>query len=87
MKLQRYELVGTYDDDVRPRSDGRWCESKDVDKLEALNTELLKALKLMTIICDNVHHSKNDRHGYEEPCPPVERIRAAIAKAEEEVKP
>lgn len=34
MKLQRYELAGTYDDDVRPRDDGRWCESTDVQKLE-----------------------------------------------------
>ena len=45
MKLQRYELAGTYDDDVRPRSDGRWCESADVQRLEESHAELLKALK------------------------------------------
>lgn len=47
MKLQRYELAGTYDDDVRLRADGRWCESADVERLEASHQRLLDALKLV----------------------------------------
>lgn len=46
MKLQRYELAGTYDDDVRLRADGRWCESEDVAKLEESHKEALEALEI-----------------------------------------
>ena len=45
MKLQRYELAGTFDDDVRPRSDGRWCESADVEKLESELERLIEENK------------------------------------------
>lgn len=52
-----------------------------IDRLEKLNAELLKALNLMQIDCQYLHHEKNDRHLLSEPCPVEERIRAAIAKA------
>ena len=53
-----------------------------VRRLHALNQELLEALTSVTLVCENVHHSKKDRHGFAEPCPVTERIRAAIAKAQ-----
>ena len=55
-----------------------------IDRLEKLNAELLKALQSVTLVCDNVHHAKKDRHGFAEPCPVTERIRVAIAKAGEQ---
>lgn len=51
MKLQRYELAGTYDDDVRPRSDGRWCESADVQRLEESHAKMVELLKEARHVC------------------------------------
>ena len=54
----------------------------EIRRLYALNQELLEGLTSVTLVCENVHHSKKDRHGFAEPCPVTERIRAAIAKAQ-----
>jgi hypothetical protein len=48
--------------------------NKRIKRLEA-------ALSLITINCEDVHHSKKHRHGWSEPCPVVELIsRAKEAK-------
>ena len=54
----------------------------ELRRLHALNQELLEAFTSVMLVCENVHHSKKDRHGFAEPCPVTERIRAAIAKAQ-----
>ena len=64
--------AGTYD----------CAAAAELRRLHALNQELLEALQSVTLVCENVHHSKKDRHGLAEPCPVTERIRAAIAKAQ-----
>lgn len=38
---------------------------------------LEEALSLITINCEDVHHSKKHRHGWSEPCPVVELISKA----------
>ena len=65
-------------DGLRKMSD---CAA-ELRRLHALNQELLEALTSVTLVCDNVHHGKKDRHGFAERCPVIERIRAAIAKAQ-----
>ena len=54
------------------------------DRLRALNQELLKALRYVTLDCENVHHEKKDRHSFAEPCPVIAKISAVIAKTEGE---
>lgn len=78
MKLQRYELAGTYDDDVRLRADGRWCESEDVEELEESHQRLLDALKE---IIEQTDGRNNSVMGQDRA---YSIARAAIAKAKGE---
>ena len=48
--LQRYEIDEHGCD--YPYSEGDWVRDEDVKKLEELNKEMLKALKIMTAIAD-----------------------------------
>ncbi len=61
--LQRYEMV-TFENwsrdnehldsytEHQPSDNGDWVRDEDVKKLEELNKEMLKALKIMTAIAD-----------------------------------
>jgi hypothetical protein len=53
----------------------------ELRRLHEVNVELVEALRLMNIECQNLHHSKKDQHGYDVACLVVERIKASIAKA------
>ena len=73
--------------------DDEWPEDWDANairaelrRLHALNQELLKALSLVQVDCQYLHHAKKDRHLLSEPCPVEARIRAAIANAQGETK-
>ena len=60
-------------------------------RAEAAEVELRRILKIAPggHSCDEFHHDKADRHLPDEPCPPMERWRAAIAAAireQEEVR-
>lgn len=57
-------------------------QDKKLAELEAVNRELLEALRLTSIDCQYLHHARKDRHLLFEECPVVARINAAIAKAE-----
>jgi hypothetical protein len=57
-------------------------QDKKLAELEAVNQELLKALRLTSIDCQYLHHAHKDRHLLFEECPVVAQINAAIAKAE-----
>lgn len=57
-------------------------QDKKLAELEAVNQELLEALRLTSIDCQYLHHDHKDRHLLFEECPVVARINAAIAKAE-----
>jgi hypothetical protein len=59
-------------------------QDKKLAELEAVNRELLEALRLTSIDCQYLHHAHKDRHLLFEECPVVARINAAIAKAEGE---
>ena len=48
-------------------------------------TELLKALP-SPCECNDFNHFKKDFHGYDEPCPPLERFRLAKLNAETYIK-
>ena len=54
----------------------------ELRRLDALNAELVEALQLLTITCENVHHAKKDRHSIEVECPVVARINALKAQGE-----
>ena len=60
-------------------------------RLERERDEAREALREMLKMvprpsCDLFHHSKKDRHNYDEPCPLVERYRSKIKRAEEVAK-
>lgn len=55
-----------------------------IERLHAVNQELLEALRLTSIDCQHLHHAAGDRHSLLEVCPVVVRINAAIARAEGE---
>lgn len=55
---------------------------REVKRLDALNVELVEALRLIQIECDNVHHLKKHRHTYAESCKAKEWINSVLAKAE-----
>ena len=69
-----------------------WCKTwntqqhdkaaAELRRLHAVNTELLKALRLTSIDCQHLHHARKDQHLLSEECPVVARINASIAKAE-----
>ena len=54
----------------------------DVIRLKKINAELVEALRLLTVTCENVHHPKKDRHSIEVECPVVARINALKAQGE-----
>ena len=79
------ELRRLYWEELRVR-EHRDQMCAEVTRLHALNQELLEALTSVTLVCENVHHGKKDRHGFAEPCPVTERIRAVLVKAQGERK-
>jgi hypothetical protein len=62
------ELLGT--DDIKQ---GVVVVRELQDRIKRLE----EALSLITINCEDVHHSKKHRHGWSEPCPVVELISKA----------
>jgi hypothetical protein len=58
----------------------------ELRRLHSLNAELLKALNLVQVDCQYLHHEKKERHLLSQPCPVSERIHATIAKATGESK-
>lgn len=73
-------LEGAYESACKILSE----QDKKLAELEAVNRELLEALRLTSIDCQYLHHAHKDRHLLFEECPVVARINAAIAKAEGE---
>ena len=61
--------------------EGDYRTAAELRRLHEVNVELVEALRLMNIECQNLHHSKKDQHGYDVACLVVERIKASIAKA------
>lgn len=55
-----------------------WCHSDDVEKLEALNAELLEAAKALVERWDTPHWKLTEHTGVF-----IDRLRAAIAKADD----
>ncbi len=50
-------------------------------RLQKVNADLIKALNLIQIECNNLHHSKEHRHTYAEFCKAKEWIDSVIANA------
>ena len=50
-------------------------EEKKIKKLNMVIGDLVWALDMVNLACDNVHHRKQDRHKIGEPCPVVLRIK------------
>lgn len=59
---------------------------RPVCRLTRERDALLGALRLVQVDCQHLHHEKKDQHALSQPCPVVDRINAAIAKAEGETK-
>jgi len=54
-------------------------------RLHEINAELVEALELtMPIECVMVHHERKHLHSFEEECPVVTKVYAALAKAQGE---
>lgn len=49
-------------------------EEKKIMKLNMVIGDLVWALDMVILTCENVHHAKRDRHKIGEPCPAVLRI-------------
>lgn len=54
----------------------------ELRRLHEVNAELVEALKLIQIECDNLHHAKKHRHTYAESCKAKEWVNSVLAKAE-----
>lgn len=69
------------DDSVQQLLMEYWAKKMEVETLQEVNVELVKALRLMNIECQHLHHAKKDQHGHDVACPVVDRIKISIAKA------
>ena len=85
-KPEALRLADAIDPFTRKFIDHLTCKvaADELRRMHAVNQELLAALRLVTIDCNNFHHGHKDRHALGEDCPVAARISAAIAKAEEQ---